>query len=146
MHVIRRKRSKGHLTICFSTLNILLNCLLFIDLFLTMRNPFYQRSKRIPKYYALAFLLIAIINCTIYLTFVEPKDGDIFSFHEKGQGTKFLELIKNASFILIFAPILSTILVVSRLMSKGTSKDLKRKICIRHLVYFFLFMLSFVGI
>lgn len=51
-----------------STLNNLINSLLFMDLFLTIRNPFYQRSKRIPLYCIFIFIVEAILTGLIIMT------------------------------------------------------------------------------
>lgn len=37
-------------------LDLLLNSLVFIDLYLTMKNPFYQREKRKKWFFLIAFL------------------------------------------------------------------------------------------
>ena len=44
-------------------------------------------------------------------------------------------------YLLIF-PVVSTMLVMCRLMTNGTSKDLKQTICKRHLMYFVFFFIG----
>lgn len=124
-----------------STLNNLLNSLLFIDLYLTIRNPFYQRSKRIPLYCIFILVVETIITVLIIHTLgnVETVYGRI---PEQMKQLSYLTLKTNLC-LMIF-PIISTMLVVYRLMTKGTSKDLKLKICKRHLMYFIFFFICSV--
>ncbi len=71
------------LKVLFLNINIILNSLVFIDLFLTIRNPFYPRKRRMTSY---SFIVIAVIVSTIawviwsYNT-VGDKDEWIFHFY-----------------------------------------------------------------
>ena len=125
----------------FLNINIILNSLVFIDLFLTIRNPFYPRKRRMTSY---SFIVIAVIVSTIawvlwsYNT-LGDKDEWIFNF------LKLLEYIQRYqsifALILSLAIIVPTGLVMYRLSWRGTSMELKNKVCRRQLIYFFLFLI-----
>ena len=125
-----------------STLNNLINSLLFMDLFLTIRNPFYQRSKRIPLYCIFIFIVEAILTGLIIMTI---NDVDIVYGRIPEQMEAMEKLTLTTNFYLMIFPIVSTMLVVYRLMTNGTSKDLKQKICKRHLMYFVFFFIGVVA-
>ena len=43
---------------------VTLNCILFIDLYLTLSNPFYPRKKRVIYYYLFTFVVVVLIFYT----------------------------------------------------------------------------------
>ena len=55
------------LVIVAQFLNMSLNTIVFIDLFLTMRNPFYPRKKRNPLYKIFAmFIMVLVATIIVY--------------------------------------------------------------------------------
>ena len=92
------------------------NCLINIDLYLTLKNPFYPREKRVLKYY---IILIATLVYSV-VSEVYPRNETFFKWY-----IVFL-------FSIIFIP---GILVIAKLCRKGTSKELRHLVIRRHLIF-----------
>jgi hypothetical protein len=63
-------RLTGCLTFCSLYLGLLINCLVMIDLFLALKNPFYPRKKRVTVY-------SLVIVVTFILIVVQYYKGDL---------------------------------------------------------------------
>ena len=50
-------------------LNIVTNGLIYIDLYLTLKNPFYPRSKRAIKYYFILLFVFLMSSSVSYYTY-----------------------------------------------------------------------------
>ena len=105
-----------------------LNSMIFLDLFLTILNPFKVRKSRVKFYY----------GYTVAIFFIKMIFQDItedsLSFINK-----LFDIEKQIS---IFVPLVSVILVVAQLLRPGTSKDLKYKVVYRHITYLIIYYLS----
>ena len=127
---------KSHRTIRDLTVNLdlLLNSLVFIDLYLTMKNPFFQREKR-KKW----FFLIALISMITLLTYdiihYISYSGSIIAlvFNQMTEDNSPYEYYARI-FVVIYV-IYCFFKVVIMLMRQGTSRNLKIKIVWRHLIY-----------
>ena len=50
-------------------LTIITNGLIYIDLYLTLINPFYPRHKRAPKYYLVLLIVLVMASSISYYTY-----------------------------------------------------------------------------
>lgn len=57
-------------------MDIILNSLVFIDLNLTLKNPFYPREKRKPLFFLLCIIPL-IIQLTQYFIHYHDYEGDM---------------------------------------------------------------------
>ena len=111
--------------------------LIFLDLYLTIRNPFYPRSRRNRLYKMISInIMMVSVSTLIYSFFGEGTSVDLYSSLQSGVNN----LYSLYTCMLILMTIIPTTLVICRLMRKGTSRKLKTKICIRHLIYFALYL------
>jgi hypothetical protein len=97
-------------------MGIMLNCVVIVDLYLTLRNPFYPRNKRIVPY------------STIVVVFMLTLFYGIFN-HQSifGEQKDHIKKIKTPQFIPLFYLLLSVTVIsfvaaVKRLFRRGTSK------------------------
>ena len=119
-------------------INLSLNSMLFIDLYLTLRNPFKPRESRVKWYFIFTTLmgLITIIPKTsdsLYITSYINKSLPFPLFFNKG--LMFLPL----SIPLILVTLIFVIKIIIQLCRKGSSNNLKKKILKRHFIYMFIF-------
>ena len=106
------------------------NSIIFIDLYLAIKNPFAGCGGRAKYFYASSTIItMYIIISKIIASFVLNKTDDL----------SFLLYILYSSFLLVPCFIF-TALVLLRLNKKGTSSDLKNTILKRHIIYFVLYM------
>jgi hypothetical protein len=119
-------------------LNILVNSFIFIDLFLTINNPFYPRFKRV-RWYAIILLgsTIGLFSCLNKS--IKDNGTSIALYDRDAQGLliNILQILTICSIVISFVPFL---LVLVRLRKKGTSKDLRNKVFRRHVISFLLFL------
>ena len=96
-------------------MTLVINSIIFIDLYFTLKNPFYPREKRTKFYY---LLLIAMFTEQILVYVIFKPSGPGFS------GTK-LFISQGFSVTLSAFTIFAAISVLLRLSIKGTSQELK---------------------
>ena len=96
---------------------MLMNTLIFIDLYFTLENPFYQRKSRKKWYFSL--IVADILLNMIFLEFGWTTSSNIIG-----------SVIAQTTIFITF------ILVVKRLRMKGTSSELRSKVVTRHVTYF----------
>lgn len=107
----------------------MINSVIFIDLYLSIKSPFKSREGRMKWYW-----LVIITSTVIFGIFVWNYDTH-FGYHNNCN----LTLVTiTAIFCLVTFP--AFILVMRRLLKENTSKHLKDKILRRHSVYFCLYM------
>ena len=108
--------------------------MIFLDLYLTLYNPFYPRESRVWKYYVtLIFSSFFVLG---YIVYQIISGLEITKYFETGYVAWIL-----------FAPpflvsIISSFLVLLRLCKRGTSKKLRIIVFRRHLIY----MMLYIGI
>lgn len=122
--------------------------IVFFDLWLTVRNPFYAREKRVKYYWA--FLIIQtllVVGAIIYINHF--YDLEIYSRAEvnkiSDQNDFYLEMlgvIGNINYVLSFVSIFAVLIQISR---PGTSKEMKSKVCRRYFSYLSLFLLWIIN-
>lgn len=112
-------------------MNLFFNSIVFIDLYLTLKHPFYPRESRAKYYWASGFVIIFLFM--ISYNIFDPK-GPGFNYKQRW-------IYEYIGLFLTLSTILVTFLIVSRLRIEGTSRDLKSKVLKRHLAYFGLYIL-----
>ena len=129
----------------FSTyLYFSLNSIVFIDLYLTIRNPFYRRTKRYPLYLSILFMVMSVTTAT--LVYGTIKYGATVTIYEEKLEDDVLWMYRCFEILVFCLSMIPAALVIYRLSQKGTSKDLKNKVCKRHLVYFFFYLVIFIDL
>lgn len=120
------------LLITSAFLYFLLNTIVIIDLYLTMRNPFFPRRNRQPLYNT-------IIACSMILILIFAIfDVREFNLHELSNDSKHGKI--QVHFVIItgimagsqFIPML---LVIKNLYQRGTSQNVKIQARRRHVIY-----------
>jgi hypothetical protein len=122
------------ITIFALNLSVTLNALVYLDLYLTLKNPFYERKARI-KWYWLTTVIMLMLQA--YLIIINSEvitlDYDI-AHNYVGQLPiwKELEVLFGMSWGIA---LISILLVIIHLSKKGTSNDLRIKVLKRHFIY-----------
>ena len=107
-------------------INRCLNCMIFLDLYLMIRNPFKSRKYRVKFYYGITIILM------IVLSVLNPLN----TFGDAAQGYAYNYIFLGIVTLLINV---SSIIVARNLCRRGTSKHLKRLVYIRHFVYLLMY-------
>ena len=119
-------------------LNLAANSLIFIDLYLTIRNPFYARQRR-AKWYTLFFL--AILAAITVMTAISINSyGTSLNLYDQTRQKSFIAGLKVFTLVMTVCTCLPTVLVMIRLNKEGTSTDLREKVRKRHYLYFALYL------
>ena len=108
------------LGIC-NIIDLTLNCIIFIDLYFTLKNPFRKRSSRCSLYWLGSLVILMIVLLILIYTWDPVKIRD----RSKGLNELTIPFFALFSFILYVA-FISFILVIKRLCMKGTSKNLRK--------------------
>ena len=110
---------------------LLFNSFLFIDLYLTLKNPFFPRQQR-AKWFYLYSCLGFVIYLLYFLQSQFNSDTDIDRDTDPISNDKMYPIV-----IMIFSifTLTTVLLVVKRLTLKGTSRTLKQKVFFRHILY-----------
>jgi hypothetical protein len=117
--------------------------LLFIDLLLVITNPFYPRMQREKKYYTV--LILNIVLGIMYINYQVSNYNTYDVVTQFDEESNFLTTWKYF-ILLLYTIITCTAIYVAFLLSRqGTSRDLKRKVLIRHIFYFFLFSMMILN-
>ena len=121
-----------------SYLDITCNSLIFLDLDLTIRNPFYPRIKRVKYFVMIVLFVLGFVSYTFVKGYSSFGSVNFNLF----EWTKEKEVIRELRYFvcaLLLLTIIPFIRVMLRLCNKGTSKDLRQKVLKRHLTHFILF-------
>ena len=123
-------RTDQFLTFQCMQMSLLLQTLVFVDLYLTLTNPFVPRNFR-NKYY--------VPICVIFFLIVGFLNIQTLNFEDAGSSVyqRIGQIIIVALVILV---VISSLFVAIRLLKKGTSPNIRRKILLRHYLYFVFFM------
>ena len=113
------------------------NSIIFIDLYLTLRHPFYPRGKR-NKFYILALLLV-FITCVALSARMDTNQKINDYYIEDNAALKYISMGFLA--ILTLATILPFVLSIAYLFRRGTSTKLRKKVANRYIFYFFLYLI-----
>ena len=123
-------------------LQISCNSLIFLDLYFTLRNPFYPRAKRVSVYYIfLAFVVVfTILNIAILNLY---GANEIKLLDDEASPNLQVDIFHYPlTFVLSAMTIISYILVMIRLMKKGTSYKLRKTVVRRYTFLFALYLIA----
>jgi hypothetical protein len=122
---------------------LLVNFILFLDLYLVLINPFYSRRLREKKYWILLTINVPIVYYIVTINVINDSSSGILTDFNKT--STFLQSWQIYVISMYSLTTLIAIAVMFLLAKQGTSKDLKRKVQIRHVAYFFLYSLMFLN-
>lgn len=110
-------------------LTLIFNFIIFLDLYLILKKPFYPRQWR-AKYYILFVVIFSVLYWYTFIYIADPTPENKIEIAPYMDEVYLISLgiIGFMSYILVF-------LVIRVLQRKGTSKILRQKVCRRHLVY-----------
>ena len=120
--------------------------MIFLDLYFTLKNPFYPRVKRVSVYYIfLAFVVVFTSLNIVILNFYGANEIKLIDETDEmePQHLQIDILYYPLTLILSIMTITSYLLVMIRLLKKGTSKKLRSTVVRR---YTFLFVLYLIAI
>ena len=109
-----------------------LNTSIFVDLYLTLKNPFYPRENRIKYYHLFTFCYSTLIYLDIIFDITS-------SLLEK------ILLFSIIFLIMLIIPIIATVSALRRLCLRGTSQKLKNMVFRRYFVYLCIYLLIILG-
>ena len=118
-------------TIISQNLDLMMNTLIFMDLYFSLKNPFQTRNKR-NKWYILMAVWVVFINI------LALKFGWNKQFRLKI--VPLTEFFIAYKVIMILAGFVFYSLVIHRLCMKGTSKKLRKKVLWRHTTWYIFFL------
>jgi hypothetical protein len=122
-------------------MGIMLNSIVIIDLYLTLKNPFYPRAKRGVSYWTVIIIFMVVFFSQLVQKENRFKDPPVSMDHVR-------PTLKKAFWILLPMTIVSFVGAVVRLFGKGTSSKMRRQVVRVYLIYFlsqstlFLYMYS----
>jgi len=120
------------------------NSIIFIDLYLTLKNPFYPREKRVSRYNL--FLLVVFIFSAINIIYSIVTAGTNLNLYDKTRQSTSIVLFVLFTSVLYLFTVVPTLLVIFKLCRKGTSKKLRAKVIRRHLIFFSIYILSILAV
>jgi uncharacterized membrane protein YhaH (DUF805 family) len=116
--------------------------LIFLDLYFTLKNPFYPRIKRVTFYYVfLAFVIVFTSFNIAILNWYGANDIKLID----DETTTHLHMdifYYPLTIILSIMTIISYVLVMKRLLKKGTSHKLRKTVVRRYTLLFFLYFIA----
>ena len=131
-------------TIISTYMHLAANSIIFIDLYLTLKNPFYPREKRVSKYNI--FLLVVFIFSAINILYSIGNKGTNLNLYDKSRQTIAISIFGLYTLVLFLFTVVPTLLVIFKLCRKGTSKKLRAKVIRRHLIFFSIYILSILAV
>jgi hypothetical protein len=118
--------------------------IVYLDLWLTVRNPFYERQKRVKYYWAYLFIqTIFVLLGLFYIDHVfrikikTVEDAEVIDSDNNNN----LVIMGLASTIYFAVALVSIIAVIFKISRPGTSRDLKAKVCKRYFFYMLFFLI-----
>ena len=102
-------------------LSLVVNCCLSLDLYFILNNPFQQAAKRFSKYLLFTLAFGIVMLPILIKNEMSPSRGIDVRLNNNT-----LLLLKTVSCILFLITWVSTIMSVSRLGHRGTSKELRK--------------------
>ena len=124
-------------------LQVFINCLIFVDLYLTLRNPFFPRKRRMFFYYLSASIIFTLILFFISMDLRSLQPDQLEGEMMKGHNTAQMVMFGYTVTLILFT-VIPTFLVIRRLLRKGTSRQLKRKVVQRHLFFFLIYCIALI--
>ena len=131
-------------TIISTYMHLAANSIIFIDLYLTLKNPFYPREKRVSRYNI--FLLVVFIFSAINILYSIISQGTNLNLYDKSRQKISINLFVLYTSVLFLFTVVPTLLVIFKLCRKGTSEKLRAKVIRRHLIFFSIYILSILAV
>ena len=133
-----------YITFISMYVQITANSIIFLDLYLTLNNPFHPRHKRVKWYFG----MVTILYIAIIATFTKAltQQGTSLELYDASNNQGFIQLLKTYTIILTLSTLIPVGMVAYRLSKQGTSRDLKKKVLYRHIIYFILYVAMLVHI
>ena len=123
-------------------LYIVANSIVFVDLYLTLRNPFYPRKKRVIRY-KIFLLLIMGITLGLQLWSILKNQTSI-NLYDVNRQSEIIDKFKNLAIFLLIITLVATFLVIIRLGKNGTSHELRILVLKRHITFLFVFIICLI--
>ena len=102
--------------------------IVFMDLYFTLKNPFYPRGKRVIWYQI--YLLICFLFGVLMAMSTLSEEA-------------YVSIMFYVYLSLYFLTLVPTVLVSFKLCKKGTSKTLRKLVVRRHLIFFAIYTFYF---
>ena len=112
--------------------------MLFWDIYLILVNPFIPRRKRFFSY----FLFILMVISTVILTTESQRDLYFFPKNDNDFDTKIRQWGTIGLFVIALPPM---ILLIKRIFTQGTGKELRQKVVRRHLWYNLVYLIFLIS-
>mmetsp|Transcript_29301 Transcript_29301/g.44131 ORF Transcript_29301/g.44131 Transcript_29301/m.44131 type:complete len:106 (+) Transcript_29301:804-1121(+) len=96
--------------------------------------------------YYLLFLLFIMMGSTTGLLISILKYGTSINLYDTDRQKDVLTIFIAFTIWLTLATIIPTALSIYRLRLPGTSKELRKKVSNRYIIYFFIYLLTIIGI
>jgi len=133
------------ITVIVSTyMAITANAIVFVDLYLSLTNPFFPRTKRMLSYYILMGL-VTIWTITILINSISDNGTNINLYDPARNGSAITQLFIFLIVLSVFLTI-PIFLTIYRLNKKGTSLKLRRLVIKRHLVFALVYSLRIMAV
>jgi hypothetical protein len=117
-------------------LNIVSNGLIYLDLYLCLRNPFYPRGSRTYKYYVILFLTLMMSSGTSIYTY----SHNTFTLEVYDKIWPLNAQVKWLVLAFLATTVFSIGMVTCRLLKPGTSRALRRKVVCRYILYLVIYL------
>jgi hypothetical protein len=108
---------------------MLLSTCVIIDLYLTLKNPFYPREKRLKFYYGISALLTLVFFIDGFMQILEF--GSEVDIRKRGS-YKYIGMV----IVLTVTSLVGTFLTVMRLRQRGTSRNVRIQVKKVQIVYY----------
>ena len=117
-------------------LNIVTNGLIYIDLYLTLLNPFYPRARRATCYFTIMIIVLALSSCISIYTY----QSNTYTLRIYDKLSPLSTLMQVLIIIFILSTVYTISLIVYRLCKPGTSRTLRNKVIKRYILYLTIYL------
>jgi hypothetical protein len=122
----------------FLLMSIVTNGLMYIDLYLTLRNPFYPRSRRAKKYFFILFIML-VLSLSVSSYTYSTQTFTLLVYDNNLYPLSLFMRVTIISFLISTVYVIP--MIIWRLCQPGTSRSLRNKVIQRYLVYLLIFLL-----
>ena len=130
--------------ITLTYLHLCSNSILFIDLFLTLKNPFYPRQKRVIKYKIFLFIVFIFSVSNIWISI--RNNNTSINLYDNVRQDQAIKIFLIYTYVMISTTFIPTVLVIFRLCKRGTSRELRQKVIKRHISFFIVYLICLVQV
>lgn len=121
---------------------ILINCLLFVDLYQIIRNPFKTRKAREIKYF-MTIVLVLFLSVLIYNHSLAALSLDFELIDTSDRESWLLQFHQSLLIILFVITFIFASLIINKIRKKEIDRKLRHEIFWRYVTYFFYCCLLF---